>query len=291
MPVPQRPERFEAQNPAISGCKLGWLSCTCFACSMGVNKSTLGKKDPTGCAVRTATGDTSGGTSLPQVAKVAKDKYGVVMDVRTGINYATPYQLAQALKAGRACEVQGNSSALLNTIFRSTGTGVNHAVLANDARGWQGDYPEEVLVYDSAADGRRAGWGTAAKGPDWWPWNILLRFAAALKPWGDRDPRILGPGKVYVGIFPDTEPHYHATFGGVKTTPWPDLMTIDPPGAAQLQNVRRGPSTAHPIAKTLKVGTPFTAWQKAKGQLLAGSDVWYGDHDGVLWVHSSGVRT
>lgn len=293
MSVPARPKKLSAQNPAISGCKLGWLSCTCFAAEMGIEKSTLGAKDPTGCAIRTATGDTVGGTTLTQIATVAKNKYGVAVDVRSGSNFATPAQLGTALRDGRGFVLQGNTKALIGTAFRSTATAINHAVWVNEGRGWSGtvpSYPTEVLVYDPAADGRRAGWGTAAAGPDWWPWDVMLRFAAALRPWGDKDPRVLGPGKAYAGLFPDTEPHVHLRLAGVRTAPMPLGLVVDPPGTATSINERSGPTTAASVVRTLPTGTRFTAYQQATGQSIGGSDLWYGDHNGTLWVHSSGVR-
>ena len=262
---------------------------------MEIDRSTLGRKRPTGCQVRRYTGDTIGGLTLPQVAKVAREKYGVAIEVRVGSNVCTPDYAAGQLRRGRSFGLQGNTVALLKTAFRSTTSGVNHFVLVNEGRGWYKTgsglwRPKEALVYDPAADRRRAG---IADGPDWWPWQVVLNFAANLKPWGDRDERVLGYGKFYAGLGPDTEPHVHLHYtGSVRTSPFPDAMTIKSPTTGRRVNVRKGPSTAYAVVTTLASGTHFAAYQVTRqGQELAGSRVWYGDHNGARWVHSSGIHT
>jgi hypothetical protein len=169
---------------------------------MGIaaDDSTRGKRRPQGCALRRGTGDTVGGLTIRQVANVL-DGLGIHVEVYAGSNVATPAYLARRLWANRPAVVQGNTGALVGGPSQSTTGGVNHLVSVNDVRGGTTSVPKEVLVYDPVADGRRTG---IARGPQWWPWSRLLKFAAALHPWGEDDPRVLGPGKLYCGIYPAT---------------------------------------------------------------------------------------
>lgn len=299
MTIPARPH-WQAQGPAsrciIGGASFGWLNCTPTSFAMAMEKATLGRVRLTGCDVRRETGDRSGGTNLAQCALVA-EKHGVPVEVHSGSGVVSPWTVARWLHEGRGVVGQGNTSALIRTAFRSTGTGVNHAVYFNEGRGWKQNgsgqwYPTEVLAYDPAADGRRAGWGTADQGPSWWPWSVALAFYAALKPWGDNDSRRLGLGKVYAAMFADTEPHVHLRYAGsVRTSPFPRTLTVKSPVAGQKVNVRSGPSTSYGVVATLASGKTFTAWQQnPNGQLLAGSRLWYGSHSGTWWIHSSGVK-
>lgn len=299
MSIPARPA-WQPQGPAsrckIDGKEFGWLNCTPTSFAMAMEKATLGRVRLTGCTVRKETGDRLGGTTLAQCAAVAK-AHGVPVEVHAGSAVVNPFLVGSWLHSGRGVVAQGNTSALLRTAFRSTGGGVNHAVYLNEGRGWKQNasgqwYPAEVLVYDPAADGRRASWGRADQGPSWWPWATALAFFAALKPWGDQDPRRLGLGKVYCAQFADTEPHVHLRYtGSERTTPFPRTMTVKSPAAGRKVNVRSGPSTSYGVVGTLATGATFVAYQQnPRGQSLAGSRLWYGDHNGTRWVHSSGVK-
>lgn len=288
MSEPSRP-RFQPQGPAsncvIDGKALGWLSCSAYGMAMGIDRSTLGAKRPSGCEVRRRTGDTVGGLTLPQVAAVAA-QYGVTVELHVGSNVCSPAYAARKCRAGRGFGLQGNTGPLVRTRFKSTGGAVNHFVWVNEVRGGTADVPSEALVYDPAGDGRRSDIDQA---PSWWPWGLVLDFAAALHPWGEDDHRVLGRGKFYAGILPDTEPHVHLHYGGKRTSPFPDRTTAYAPSGRRV-NVRAAPTTTARIVDYLTIGERFTAYQKTSGQLLAGSRVWYGNHNGAGWVHESGLR-
>jgi hypothetical protein len=303
MGIPARPARNLHEGPAgsciINGRALGWTNCTPAAFGDGVSRTTLQRSDPTACSIRRLTGDTTGGTTIPQNAGAIRAEYGIATEVRGGSGVCSPNYVAAKMRAGCGVVVQGNAGVLVGargldgTSLRSTKGNVNHAVWWNEGRGWHlvGSVwiPEEVLVYDPAADGRTAGWGKAADGPDWWPWAICLKFLAALRPWGDTDPRVLGPGKAYAAIFPDTEPHVHLHYAGsVRTNPFPRTMTVT---VSPTANMRSGPSRNYPVKGTIPHGGHFIAYQQnPKGQVYAGSRLWYGDHNGKLWVHSSRLK-
>lgn len=299
MGIPARPVALHegpAESCIINGKPLGWTNCTPTSFAMGVQKATLGAKRPTGCSVRRVTGDTQGGTTIPQCAHAIDVEYGIKTDVHVGNAAAAPSAAAAALHRGRSVALQGNASALVNTEFRSTRGAVNHCVYVNEGRGWHTVggllVPSEALVFDPAADGRRAGWGTSDDSPGWWSWGLVKRFAAALRPWGDDDHRLLGPGRMYSAFFPDTEPHVHLRHGGTRTTPFPD-STVVHVAAGHRANVRSRPDRIRDedIVARLKNGAPFEAYQRTHGVKPPGSssDVWFGDHNGTRWTHISNL--
>lgn len=289
MTVPSR-ARWQPQGPAsrcvIQGHALGWLNCTPTSFAMGIDKSTLGAKRLTGCDVRESTGDVAGGTTLLQCEPFA-EKAGVKVDVYVGSKVVPPYWLAVQMQAGRGCVLQGNTSALISTPFRSTGSGVNHAAWVNDVRGGKLGEPAEALVYDPAADGHQASWGKAAQGPAWWPWSRVIRFAHALHPWGDDDPRTLssmGIDGVYVAVFPDTEPHVHLRYGASRTSPFPDRLRVNVPAVYTHSTPAYG--TANRIEPRLHRDDLFVAFQR----VTKPDAVWFGSHDGTRWIPKSKVR-
>lgn len=293
MSIPSRP-RYQQQGPddncIINGILLGWESCTGYSAAMGIDKSTLGLKRPSGCSVRRFTGDTSGGLMLRQIADVATAHFGVYVATYTGENVMKPATGGDNLRAGHGLVLQGNAIAMVGTKHQSTGGRVNHAVWVNEGRGWNkinGHWiPNEVLVYDPAADGRKAGWGTADQGPSWWSWSLLLKFAAALRPWGDNDSRLLGPGKWYVGVFPDTEPHAHFHFGGHRPPApihWPDRTRVVSNGTWTRSRPDLGLATR---VHKLDQGALWEGWQYATGPEYQGSTLWLGNHLGTEWIHS-----
>lgn len=270
----------------IHGVALGWESCTCYSTAMMVDRSTLGKQRPTGCTVRSliVPADLVGGTTLRQNAD-AVHRLGVHVDVFAGSGVArSAYTIAEVRK-GRGAVLQGNTAALLRTRWRSTEGPVNHAVALNEITGGSDPHDWEGLVYDPAADGRKRSYHVDVSA-SWWPGELVLAFAAALRPWGDGDPRRLGPGWQYVSLFPDTEPHVILRPGAKRTAPFPDRTRADAP-KGKLVNVRSGPSIGNNIVGHLKDGELFVAYQVTdKGESFRGSTRWYGDQKGTRWVHS-----
>lgn len=288
MGVPAAPH-WQPQGPAsrcvIQGHALGWLNCTPCSVAMAIEKATLSAKRPTACDIRGGIEpiDVAGGTTLPQCARVA-ERMGVSVDVYVGANVVPPFWAAVQLQGGRGIVLQGNTSALLGSPFRSTGTGVNHAVYVNQARGGALGEPAEALVFDPAADGRVAGWGKAAQGPQWWPWARVKAFAAALRPWGDGDPRVLGPGKWYCAVFPDTEPHAHFKYGAVRTSPFPDIVRVNV--ATLWSHSTPAYGVGNRIKPRLVKDARFDAYQRVSKS----GTLWLGSHDGTRWVPASKVR-
>lgn len=269
-------------NCQISGHFLGWDSCTAYSGTMGVDSTTGGKQRPSGCSVRrhTVPLDTSGGLTLRQVADAITNLGGPSMTTYTGANVLTPQRVAQLVRAGHKCVVQGNAAAMLGTAFKSTNGAVNHAVFINEVRGGTVNEPLEALVYDPAADGRRS---DIDQGPSWWPWWLVKRFVAALQPSGSGP--VLGSGKVYTGAFQDSEPHLNLRSGATRSKPYPDRTRAIENGV----RIHSAPSSRAKTLYTVPNGQLLVGYQYAHGTVYQRSDVWLGNDDGNEWVHSKRV--
>jgi hypothetical protein len=304
---------FQKQGPAtncvIEGEELGWKSCTAYAMAMGIDSATAGAKRPSGCKIRKLTGDTVKGLMLSQVAEVALEHYDVRVAVRTGSNTISPASALKQIRLGRGFVLQGNTSALPRRLQAGGTAPANHAVWVNEVRGGSDAAPDEALVYDPAADGRREG---IDKGPTWWGWKDVLAFAAALEL--DKQGRKLGPGRLYAGFVParpieEEVAHLHSEpietlrllppsdvilrFGATKTSPFPDRVRTDPPPGRRV-NIRSRPDRIQPgdIIDRVRDGTLFIAYQKTNGARPPGtsSRLWYGNRRGTEWIHESGLR-
>lgn len=297
---------FQHQGPAtncvIGGRKLGWSSCTAYAMAMGIDSATAGAHRPTGCKIRDLTDDTDDhGTNLRQVADVAEAHYSVRVSLRTGPNATTPTFAAKAANAGRGFVLQGNTGALPPDLHSGGSGSANHAVWVNEVRGGTVDKPEKALVFDPAGDGLHKRW-------QWWPWDVIGAFAAALVL-DEHTGRTLGAGRMYAG-FTQRRPTEAAAppapapaptaangtilrFGATPTNPSPDSVRADPPKGRRV-NVRSrpDPSSSGTIVDMLPGGAPFLAFQRTTtGGRPDGSNsrVWYGNRDGTEWIHESGL--
>lgn len=292
---PHRPRLLE-QLPSCS-CKitkdgttycLGGVSCTAYAGAMFVDSTTGGRYQPSGCAIRRMTGDVVGGTMLTQVAKVIRDEWGIAVSVYTGTNVVTPAYLARQIRAGRRAIVQGNTQAYEGTKYNVTAGDVNHAETWIEVRGGTLDEPLEVLVYDSCADGRRAG---IDQGPTWIAWTIAKRFAACLRPAGVGTAR-LGPGKVYCAIGPDTEPHVTllgktATHSaGRQAQPFPDRVRAALDRTPVHNAPRRGKATT---TRYIPKGRLVRFYQYVEGESYKGDATWGANDDGTEFIHFANV--
>lgn len=297
-------------NCVIGGEQLGWKSCTAYAMAMGIDSATAGAKRPSGCKIRKLTGDTIKGLMLSQVAEIALEHYDVRVAVRTGGNAIAPASALRQIRLGRGFVLQGNTSGLPKRLQSGGSVPANHAVWVNEVRGGNDAAPAEALVYDPAADGRRA---EIDKGPTWWAWDDVLGFAAALEL--DKKGRKLGRGRLYAGFVPrrpieqevahlqkdpaealrvaPPEPDVILRFGATKTAPFPDRVRANPPAGRRV-NIRSRPDRLAPgdIVDRVRDGTLFIAFQKAKGVKPAGASgrLWYGNRRGTEWIHESGLR-
>lgn len=280
MSIPAKPQRFEKEGPTspctLGGVDLKWKNCSCLSCAMGMNKSSYGRIDMSGCAVRSATNDHSGGTTIPQMQAVCS-AHGVATDAHTGGDVASLFYLSYQCHNGRGFCLQGNTE--------PDGRGnVNHMVWVNNTVGGTAGDPDGFMVWDPWSDGEA-----------YWSYAKLKAFMLALHPYGEGDSRTLksmGVNGGYALVFPDTEPHVHLHYGGHRSSPFPDGLRAKSPTAGHRVNVRTRPDrvVASDVAGTLADNARWTAYQKTvTGVRLAGSSTWYGNHNGDRWVHSSGV--
>ncbi len=270
MTRPSVPSRFQKEGAAspcvLHGVNLSWKNCTVISAAMGMDKSTLGRVQMSGCAVREETNDHAGGTTLIQVQAVCS-AHGVKTEAHTGSNVASLWYLAYQAALGSGFILQGNT--------QPDGRGnVNHAVWVNAPAG--GGTPGNPDGFDV--------WDPWSNGPAYWSYSRTKTFMLALRPWGEGDPRTLknqGIDGGYALVFPDTEPHVHIKYGAARTSPFPDHTKVKSPVAGRRVNVRREPDITSTKVKTLADGTIWYAYQK-KGH-------WYGSHSGTQWVHDSGL--
>jgi hypothetical protein len=268
---------------------LGWESCSAYSMATKIARATSGRSTPSGCSVRRMTTplDYIGGLTLTQVAKVARDQYGIAVSVYVGSQVVSPAFVARQLRAGRPVVMQGNAAAMVGTTWQSTAGDVNHAVFINEVRGGTLDEPAEALVYDPAADGRKRSYHVD-QGPSWWPWSLVKKFASYLRPAGDGAPR-LGPGKVYCGIGPDTEPHVSLLKGATQAHPFPDrVRAADPNNAVTSIHNKPGGGQAT-VIRRVKNGTLLRLYQYIEGEIYRGDRTWGVNDDGTEFVHFKNI--
>jgi len=140
--------RFQAQNPAISGYRYGWVSCTAFATAMVIDATTGGVKTPTGGKVRSLTDEPvpdrkSPGLSLAQVDEAAND---------LGVDLATFYRM------------DWNKFVSIRATHRPYVIAVVYAPIADSrfdaGHGFRGNHAlagVDQVILDPLADGRYAG--------------------------------------------------------------------------------------------------------------------------------------
>lgn len=295
MGSPHRPrfvKQLDGLYPTFGGVKsrqsFDGYDCGCASAAMAGDRGTLGKTRVSATRIRELTGDRDGGTNLTQQS-AALMKLGITLTVTRG---APIKDLDDALFHGRGASVSGSSVGTYGTRWSASPTFKgNHQWFINQGHQWHGSedsrWAEEYLIYDPLGDGRRSG---IVQSPFWLPRAYLLKFLAnlVLDP---RSGRELGPGRAYMGLTRDTEPHAHLHYGGHRLTdPFPDHMTAYNANPSRRINVRTAPDTSARITSTLPVGGGFLAYQSASGDEVSGSRTWYGNHDGNRWIHSSGLK-
>lgn len=256
------------QVDQLDGSVRAGLNCNCAACADAIDRSTLGHRQTNAAVVRRLTGDTSGGTTLEQVARVAEEHFGVHLDVEKGLGFAS---FEARIASGQGAILQGDCSATIGTEWQESETfSGNHSWFVNDV------VDGEFLVYFPLGDARRPG---ITDSPRRVPRAIVRRFAALLDVSDPAEPyRPLGDGKVFAAFTRDTEPHVHLRAGARRTRPFPDRTR-----AAELRvRVRSEPGRGNPVVDWLEKGDLFVAFQQ--------TDHWVGNHTGTRWVPKRALR-
>lgn len=178
---------------------LGSTSCTCYSGAMAADYDTCGGKVPTGKEVRKMTGDTSGGTSLPQVDYALRKGWGVDLDTRIGSARLTWDQFAAKIDAGHGAILQGSYLAIHNTKYEGDKNFIgNHAIFVPP--GWG--------VMDPLCDGRRT--GIYKYHGEAYPKDLLKRFAGLLML-DEKKKRRLGEGLVWCSLTRDNTSIWRAS--------------------------------------------------------------------------------
>jgi hypothetical protein len=153
----------------LDGSPLGSLSCTCYAGAMVGEYDTCGSQTPTGRYVRVLTGDSSGGTTLPQVDAALRKGYGINLDTRIGSEALSWATFMAQIKRGKAAILQGGYGPINDSRFQGSETfRGNHAIAVLPG----------LIVMDPLADGRRA--GIYRYRGEAYPEDLLRRFASQL---------------------------------------------------------------------------------------------------------------
>ncbi|HET9757679.1 MAG TPA: hypothetical protein VFP66_14325 [Candidatus Limnocylindrales bacterium] len=277
-----------------TGSRLGGVNCNPTAGATLVAFVTCGAKRTTGAAIRELTNDTEGGTVLSTVVAALRRGFGVDIDVDTG----SFERIIKALDSRRGVTLSGSSIATRGTRFQASETfDGNHQWALTDIRTGDGGR-REILVFDPLADGRRRG---IAISPMWIPAAIVREFAGKLdlrskaEKAAKRPRRPLGMGRATYGL---TE----IVACGGKAVPVPRVRLRagaslvhgqagrDRVVGVAIARIRERPTTTSDIVGRKRAGDTFRAFQRIKGQRVAGAPIWLGDRTGERWMHASLFR-
>ncbi len=242
---------------------LDWKNCTMASGAMALDFHTQGKVQKWGGELRTLSGDTVGGTGIPELAK-AWSKLGYTLIDRRGHTWA---DVMTDLRAGRGVVLQGDYDVLTGTNTCQGTFDGDHAIYLNPQLYGSGSVME-IAVGDPLCGAFK----TISVG-------VLKAYAEKL---GRAQYGYSNPQKIFFGstrAWPD--PAVNLWTGAVRTVPFPDRTRADC-AAGRRVNVRTGPSLDYKIIAYYPDGTLFVAYQK-RGH-------WYGNKYGNRWIHDSGLR-
>jgi hypothetical protein len=163
---------YEIFTKQLDGCTYcsGGLNCTCACHSMFEYRASQGRLHRTACAVRTETGDKSGGTNLEQMQELA-DARGIPTTLWRPGSFA---KLVTLIRTGRyGAHLQGGYAVLANTAwdcFEGNFRG-NHDIYLSAGGA------NNVREGDPGADERR---GDIPAGYQSMPWDLAEKFAGRL---------------------------------------------------------------------------------------------------------------
>ncbi len=176
---------FQAQNPAISGYRYGWSSCTAFSAAMAASYERQTAVLCSGTQVREKTGDHVGGLTLAQVDEALDKGWNVDLDTRYKLPWA---EVVKRINVGHGAILTGGYGPIADSKY-DAGNGFrgNHAIFVPP--GWG--------VMDPLADGRHPNVYKYHAEP--YPTHLLEQFAGAL----DTGNGHLGLGLAYVSFTAD----------------------------------------------------------------------------------------
>lgn len=219
------PKQQDQLNPADA---FGSQNCLCYAGAIGGDDHTCGKIVPTGKRVRILTGDTVGGTTLPQVDDALRRGWGIDLDVRL---HLTRPVFWQRIRNGAGGVIYIDYSPLLGTRYAgSTVFGGTHGIYIAKADA------NLALKFDPLCDGRR-GLANDAPHGTWTPISLIDRAMDALR---DDHGRVIGVQSgihyTWVGFTRDNEPDYNVLVPAGRAY---GMYSLDSRGRISGRNVRR----------------------------------------------------
>ncbi len=185
----------------LQGGPTGPVDCTAHSCSDVIDAATCGKQDPAGRTIRLLSTEPSPdpkspGLNLVQVAAVAREHYGVYLDVRIGSRAITWTEYEKRRKAGQPTLLQVRYAPIADSDY-------------NAGRGFRGNHclaETTHATYDPLADGRPGAFrfnGTV------YTRSVISRAAATLDIGGGAHPK---PGTVWAAFAHDVVPDYAVDF-------------------------------------------------------------------------------
>jgi hypothetical protein len=192
----------------------GPVDCTAWAASRAIAHATCGEKVPTGRTIRRHSDEpipdpASPGLNLYQVADVAREVFGVYLDVRTGWRALSWGEYEARRKGGAAAVLQVSYAPIADSLY-DAGRGF---------RGGHALFESRHDTLDSLADGRaRNVYDRTAAGVRLYPRGLMRRAAGQLVIGTDARgrPRRVGDGKVWCAFTLDAIPEYRARIPGPK---------------------------------------------------------------------------
>jgi hypothetical protein len=183
----------------------GPVDCTAWAASRAIAHATCGEKVPTGRTIRRHSDEpipdpASPGLNLYQVADVAREVFGVHLDVRTGWRALSWGEYEARRKGGAAAVIQVSYAPIADSLY-DAGRGF---------RGGHALFESRHDTLDSLADGRTTGvYDRDVEGVRIYPRNLMRRAAGDLVIGrGSGYPIRVGEGKVWCAFTADTVPEY-----------------------------------------------------------------------------------
>ena len=153
-------------KPQLTGTPLGHVNCNMAAAAVTADRATLGAVNVSADAMRTASGDKLGGTTL-QGAATALAAYGVHLNIHPPQDRETLDDLWDHITNGNGVILDGDYDVVPNNLSGQPAFDGTHAVYLQYAG-------MHTMVWDSLADGRRPG---IPQSPIVWPRHIIDRFA------------------------------------------------------------------------------------------------------------------
>jgi hypothetical protein len=182
----------------------GGVDCTAHSASNAIDHATCGAKDPGGRTIRLKSSEAtpdpnSPGLNLSQVAKVAKNNYGVSLDIRIGSHKVSWAEYEKRRTSGQGAIIQVNYGPIADSKY-DAGRGF---------RGGHAMFESAHATYDPLADGRAS--GVFRHNGSVYDRDIIKKAAGSLIIASSSQGVVrVGNGFIWAAFTRDVIPAYHA---------------------------------------------------------------------------------